>query len=80
MHGAEDQRVPQEQAVEFYQALRDLGKEVTFVRYPREGHGIGEPRHQLDRLRRYLFFFAEKVGLEPISEKKEEETQDKEKE
>lgn len=70
MHGAEDRRVPQEQAVEFYQALRDLGKDVTFVRYPREGHGIREPRHQLDRLRRYLDFFAEKVGLEPVSEKK----------
>ncbi|HZX10247.1 MAG TPA: S9 family peptidase [Acidobacteriota bacterium] len=79
MHGAEDRRVPQEQAVEFYQALRDLGKEVTFVRYPREGHGISEPRHQLDRLRRYLFFFAEHVGLEPVSEKKEEDTKDKDK-
>lgn len=69
MHGANDARVPPEQAVEFYQALRDLGKEVTFVRYPREGHGIREPRHQIDRLRRYLFFFAEHVNLEPISEK-----------
>jgi len=80
MHGAEDQRVPQEQAVEFYQALRDLGKEVTFVRYPREGHGIREPRHHLDRLRRYLFFFAEKVELEPVSENKyEEDKKEKEK-
>ncbi len=76
MHGAEDQRVPQEQAVEFYQALRDLGKEVTFVRYPREGHGISEPRHHLDRLRRYLFFFADHVGLEAMSEKREEKTKE----
>jgi dipeptidyl aminopeptidase/acylaminoacyl peptidase len=68
MHGANDTRVPPEQAVEFYQALRDLGKEVTFVRYPREGHGIREPRHQIDRLRRYLFFFAKHVNLEPTSE------------
>jgi len=79
MHGAQDQRVPQEQAVEFYQALRDLDKEVTFVRYPREGHGIGEPRHHLDRLRRYLFFFSEHVGLEPVSEKRGDEDKDKEK-
>jgi dipeptidyl aminopeptidase/acylaminoacyl peptidase len=78
MHGAEDRRVPQEQAVEFYQALCDLGKEVTFVRYPREGHGISEPRHQIDRLRRYLFFFAENVGLEPMSETKGEEKKDQE--
>lgn len=76
MHGAEDRRVPQEQAVEFYQALRDLGKEVTFVRYPREGHGISEPRHHLDRLRRYLFFFAENVGIEPVSEKECENKKD----
>jgi dipeptidyl aminopeptidase/acylaminoacyl peptidase len=57
--------------VEFYQALRDLGKDVTFIRYPRERHGIREPRHQMDRLRRYLFFFAKHVGLTPISEKEE---------
>lgn len=71
MHGAEDARVPPTQAVEFYQALRDLGKDVTFVRYPREGHGIGEPRHQLDRLRRYLDFFSKHVGLTPVSEAEE---------
>jgi dipeptidyl aminopeptidase/acylaminoacyl peptidase len=70
MHGANDARVPPTQAMEFYQALKDLGKEVTFVRYPREGHGIREPRHQIDRLRRYLFFFAEHVNLVPVSEKK----------
>jgi dipeptidyl aminopeptidase/acylaminoacyl peptidase len=69
MHGAEDERVPPTQSVEFYQALRDLDKNVIFVRYPREGHGIGEPRHQMDRLRRYLFFFAKHVNLTPVSEK-----------
>ena len=71
MHGANDERVPQEQAVEFYQALRDLGKDVTFVRFPREGHGLQEPRHQIDRLCRYLFFFAKHVNLEPVTEKEE---------
>lgn len=68
LHGEEDERVPISQSEEFYQALRDLGKDVTFVRYPREGHGLREPRHQLDRLRRYLYFFAEHVGLTPVSE------------
>jgi dipeptidyl aminopeptidase/acylaminoacyl peptidase len=76
MHGANDARVPPEQSVEFYQALRDLGKDVTFIRYPRERHGIREPRHQMDRLRRYLFFFAKHVGLTPISEKEETKTKD----
>lgn len=69
MHGANDVRVPPEQSVEFYQALRDLNKDVTFVRFPREGHGIREPKHQMDRLRRYLYFFAKHVNLTPISEK-----------
>jgi dipeptidyl aminopeptidase/acylaminoacyl peptidase len=78
MHGAIDARVPPEQSVEFYQALRDLGKDVTFVRFPRERHGIREPRHQIDRLRRYLFFFADHVNLTPVSEKKEEKEPKKE--
>jgi dipeptidyl aminopeptidase/acylaminoacyl peptidase len=71
MHGAEDARVPYSQAVEFYQALRDLGKDVTFVRYPRAGHGISEPRHRIDQLRRYLEFFSKHVGLTPVSEVEE---------
>jgi len=68
MHGSSDARVPPEQAVEFYRALKDLGKEVTFVRYPREGHGIREPRHQVDRLQRYLHFFSKHVNLTPVTD------------
>ena len=33
-------------------------------------HGIGEPRLQMDRLRRYLYAFSEAVGVTPIREKK----------
>jgi dipeptidyl aminopeptidase/acylaminoacyl peptidase len=80
LHGEQDARVPITQSVEFYQALRDLGKDVTFVKYPREGHGLGEPRHQIDRLRRYLYFFAKHVNLTPISEKKWEMEGQKKKE
>ena len=69
LHGSEDTRVPVEQSVEFYQALKDLGKEATFVRYPREGHGFSEPRHVMDRLRRYAEFFGEHVDNPPISER-----------
>ena len=68
MHGANDARVPPEQAVEFYQALRDLGKEVTYISYPRQGHGIGEPRLQMDRLRRYVCAFTDAVGMAPTTE------------
>ena len=69
LHGSADTRVPVEQSVEFYQALKDLGKEVTFVRYPREGHGFTEPRHLMNRLRRYAEFFGEHVNNPPISER-----------
>jgi dipeptidyl aminopeptidase/acylaminoacyl peptidase len=73
LHGGSDARVPYTQAVEFYQALKDLGKDVTFVRFPREGHGIREPYHQLSRLRHYLHFFCEHVGLEPVTDKKQKD-------
>jgi hypothetical protein len=68
MHGANDERVPPEQAVEFYKALVDLGKDVTFVRYPRQGHGIGEPRLAMDRLRRYVCAFTDVLAMESTTE------------
>ena len=68
MHGANDARVPPEQAVEFYKALTDLGKDVTFVRYPRQGHGIGEPRLAMDRQRRYVCAFTDVLGMESTTE------------
>ena len=68
MHGANDERVPPEQAVEFYKALTDLGKDVSFVRYPRQGHGIGEPRLAMDRLRRYVCAFTDVLGMEATTE------------
>ena len=68
MHGANDARVPPEQAVEFYKALTDLGKDVSFVRYPRQGHGIGEPRLAMDRLRRYVCAFTDVLGMEAATE------------
>jgi dipeptidyl aminopeptidase/acylaminoacyl peptidase len=46
-HGENDQRVPIPQAEQYYRFLKKLGKTVEFLRYPREGHGIGEPVHRL---------------------------------
>ncbi|NQW03774.1 MAG: S9 family peptidase [Acidobacteria bacterium] len=69
MHGAADARVPTTQAVEFYKALKDLGKDVTFIRYPRQGHGIAETRLAMDRLRRYVCAFTDAVGLVSTTEK-----------
>lgn len=52
LHGASDERVPLGQAQELYRALKDRGRAVELVIYPREGHGISEYYHQRDRLTR----------------------------
>lgn len=69
MHGANDARVPPTQADEFYRALKDLKKDVTYVRYPRQGHGITETRLAMDRLRRYVCAFTDAVGMPSTTEK-----------
>jgi dipeptidyl aminopeptidase/acylaminoacyl peptidase len=51
-HGEQDTRVPLSQAKEFYQALRDRGATVEFVVYPRQGHGVSEPKLMRDVMQR----------------------------
>lgn len=46
-HGEEDLRVPITQADKYFRWLKKMGKTVEFLRFPREGHGIREPRHRL---------------------------------
>jgi len=58
MHGEQDYRVPVSQAMEFYRALKERGKTVQLVLYPREGHGNGEWFHRLDQLRREYNWIA----------------------
>ncbi|MEO8448637.1 MAG: S9 family peptidase [Gemmatimonadota bacterium] len=65
MHGQQDTRVPIGQAQELYMGLKKNNVPVTLVFYPREGHGLGEPRHQLDKMKREYGFFAKQVlGVE----------------
>jgi dipeptidyl aminopeptidase/acylaminoacyl peptidase len=52
LHGGNDERVPTGQAYELFRGLKDRGKTVELVFYPREGHGIAEYYHQKDRLTR----------------------------
>ena len=61
-HGENDRRVAIAQAEEYYRALKSRGVEVRFVRYPREGHGITEPNHQLDVNQRQLEWFDRHLG------------------
>jgi dipeptidyl aminopeptidase/acylaminoacyl peptidase len=68
MHGQVDTRVPLAQAQEFYMALKEMNVPVEFVVYPRENHGFTEPRHQMDRVRRYVKFFAKYLGNPVVTE------------
>jgi dipeptidyl aminopeptidase/acylaminoacyl peptidase len=68
MHGQVDTRVPIAQAQEFYTALKEMNVPVEFVVYPRENHGFTEPRHQMDRVRRYVKFFAKYLNAPVVTE------------
>ena len=52
LHGGSDERVPTGQSMEYFRSLKDRGKTVQLVFYPREGHGLGEYYHQLDKMQR----------------------------
>ena len=61
LHGQQDTRVPIGQAQELYMGLKKNDVPVTLVFFPREGHGLSEPRHQLDKIKREYAFFAKTV-------------------
>jgi dipeptidyl aminopeptidase/acylaminoacyl peptidase len=54
VHGENDNDVPISEAEQYFIALKDVGVETVFVRYPREGHGIREPKHVVDWTERSL--------------------------
>jgi dipeptidyl aminopeptidase/acylaminoacyl peptidase len=57
LHGDDDRNVPINNAREMWHALYHRGQVVSFVRYPREGHGEPEPLHQIDQVQRMLSWF-----------------------
>jgi dipeptidyl aminopeptidase/acylaminoacyl peptidase len=57
MHGENDNDVPIAEAEQFYVALKDVGTEAMMVRYPREGHGIREPKHVVDWIDRSMRWY-----------------------
>ncbi|MGH9935030.1 MAG: S9 family peptidase [Blastocatellia bacterium] len=62
-HGERDLRVPIAQAEQYYRALKKRGVETVFLRYPREGHGIQEPNHQIDLVQRQLEWLDSHLGI-----------------
>ncbi|CAA9587342.1 MAG: tolB protein precursor, periplasmic protein involved in the tonb-independent uptake of group A colicins [uncultured Thermomicrobiales bacterium] len=62
LYGEADDRVPVSQGYELYEGLKSRGVETQLVAYPREPHGIGERKHQLDLLRRVTAWFDRHLG------------------
>jgi dipeptidyl aminopeptidase/acylaminoacyl peptidase len=66
LHGQQDTRVPIGQAQELYMGLKKNDVPVELVLFPREPHGLLEPRHAADKIQREYDFFARYVlGVTP---------------
>ena len=68
LHSDDDLRCPVSQGEELFIALRLLGRDPLFVRFPGESHELsrsGAPRHRVERAQLIIDWFAEKLGAEP---------------
>jgi dipeptidyl aminopeptidase/acylaminoacyl peptidase len=64
LHSEEDLRCPIEQAEQLFTALKQMRREVRFVRFPGENHELsrsGKPSHRIQRFGYILDWFAEKL-------------------
>lgn len=50
LHGMRDTTCTEPQSMMFFAALKDRGVPVRYLRFPREPHGLREPRHQRTRI------------------------------
>jgi dipeptidyl aminopeptidase/acylaminoacyl peptidase len=70
IHGENDSDVPIAEAEQFFIALKDVGVETVFLRYPREGHGLSEVKHQIDSTDRSIAWYEQhfpKSGAKDIT-------------
>jgi dipeptidyl aminopeptidase/acylaminoacyl peptidase len=56
--GEKDFNVPLSGSEQMYQALRSLGVDTQLVIYPNQFHGITTPSYRIDRMQRYLDWYA----------------------
>jgi dipeptidyl aminopeptidase/acylaminoacyl peptidase len=57
IHGENDNDVPIAEDEQYYIAIRDVGVDSVMVRYPREGHGLREPKHVIDSTDRSIRWY-----------------------
>lgn len=62
MHGESDPSVPPGQSFQFYRALKENGKDVRLLLFPREGHGFTEKEHILQSLKETLNFLKKTIS------------------
>ena len=65
MGGDRDYNVPLVAGEQMYQALKSLGIDSELVIYPSQFHGITVPSYKVDRLQRYLDWYAKYLKPEP---------------
>lgn len=66
LHSRDDRRCPLPMGKMFHQALLSRGVPTQMVIYPDEGHGIKQPKHQVDVLQRTLAWFAQHDVTVPV--------------
>jgi dipeptidyl aminopeptidase/acylaminoacyl peptidase/lysophospholipase L1-like esterase len=66
LHSRDDRRCPLPMGKMFHQALLSRGIPTQMVIYPDEGHGIRQPKHQVDVLKRTLAWFAAHDVTAPV--------------
>lgn len=65
LHGEEDPTVNWEQGLEWYNALRFLGKPIIWLSYPDEGHGLRKLENRIDFQFRLRDFFNHHLKGDP---------------
>jgi dipeptidyl aminopeptidase/acylaminoacyl peptidase len=80
LHGDNDRTHTEPQSMMFFQALKDLGRTVRYIRFPREPHGFREPRHQRTRDVEEIRWIQRHVrGLEWTAWEREDDSKEEEK-
>jgi dipeptidyl aminopeptidase/acylaminoacyl peptidase len=65
IHSEEDYRCPIEQGEQLFAALKVLGVETEFIRFPGENHELsrsGKPKHRAERLEHMVRWFKKYLG------------------
>src|SRR5207245_10057839 len=63
IHGANDPRVPVEEAEQIVSKLKSIGRHVEYVRFEDEGHGISKIRNRVTANNAIGEFFERTIAL-----------------